>query len=243
MPSLHRFSEWPVLFEDQWLVVIDKPSGVLSHPNPGALTAKNRGAFLGPYDFGEKAFDTPAGKLWLLHRLDQDTSGALLGAKDTQTAEALRDAFESDQISKRYLALARGLTEAKGIWRDHLSLMRERGKVRSRVVRGGAINAELKFQREAVSEEHRVSLIQLGLITGKTHQIRVQAASRQHVLAGDDLYGDFSWNKKIRGAWGLKRLFLHAYELGLVHPRTRKRLLVRAPLPVELEAVLRGIGL
>ena len=237
------WTEHPLLFEDDWLVVLDKPSGVLSHPNPGALSTKNRGAFLGSYDFAEKTFQTPAGKLWLLHRLDQDTSGVLLGAKDAKTASALREAFDSDQITKRYLALVRGLTEEKGIWKDHLSLSRERGKVRSRVVRGGAMNAELRFKTRSSSVEHRVSLLEIELITGKTHQIRVQAASRQHVLAGDDLYGDFSWNKKLKSTWGLKRIFLHAHELGLVHPRGHKKFLIRSRLPADLEGALDGAGL
>jgi RluA family pseudouridine synthase len=237
------WTEHPLLFEDEWLVVIDKPSGVLSHPNPGALSAKNRGAFEGRYDFNQKSFSTPSGKLWLLHRLDQDTSGLLLAAKNEKMARALREAFDAGKIQKNYLALVRGLAEPKGQWRDHLSLSRDGGKVRTRVVRGAEINAELRFKLCGASASHRVSLLEIELLTGRTHQIRVQAASRQHVLAGDDLYGDFSWNRKLRSELGLKRLFLHAALLAFVHPQTRKKLLIQAPLSKELEPVLQGVGL
>jgi RluA family pseudouridine synthase len=233
----------PILFEDAQLVLINKPAGVLSHPNPGQITARNRGAFLGPYDFDEKTFETESGKVWLLHRLDQDTSGALLAAKDSGSAERLRDDFDSGKVRKEYLCLVRGDPGPKGVWKDHLTLKRDGTKVRSFVLRGHAPNAELRFERVGFSTAHRVSLLRVELITGRTHQIRVQANSRQHPLYGDDIYGDFSWNKKMARALGMDRLFLHAWRMELRHPKTSKRVVVTAPLPEELKQCLAALAL
>ncbi|MFN7685875.1 MAG: RluA family pseudouridine synthase [Oligoflexia bacterium] len=237
------FSKHPILFEDADLVLVDKPAGVLSHPNPGAKAAPGSCAFEGKYDFNAKTFATPSGTLWLLHRLDQDTSGVLLAARTEKAARALREAFDAGRVAKHYLALVRGIADEKGVWRDHLESSREgRGgrdgsRVRTRVVRGRAANAELKFVRREVFAAQRVSLLEIELVTGRTHQIRVQAASRQHPIAGDDLYGDFAWNKRLRKEWGLKRLFLHAASLEFVHPGTRRRVCIESALPGELERV------
>ncbi len=240
------FTSCAVLFEDEDIILVDKPAGVLSHPNPpnpGQRGAAPGAAFLGKYDFGAKTYSTPAGKLWLLHRLDQDTSGVLLAAKSAEHAAVLREQFESGRIAKVYLALVRGLVEPRGAWKDHLVSSRDGGKVRVRSLRGRPENAELRFGTLEQFPEHRMSLLEIELLTGKTHQIRVQAASRQHPLAHDDLYGDFGWNRRLKKELGLKRLFLHAASLELVHPRTRRRLKVRCPLPKDLSEALEQLSL
>jgi RluA family pseudouridine synthase len=231
-------TDCPILLEDAQLVLVNKPAGVLSHPNPGQITARNRGAFLGPYDFDEKTFETESGKVWLLHRLDQDTSGVLLAAKDSATGERLREDFDSGRIRKEYLCLVRGDPGPKGVWKDHLTLKRDGSKVRSFVLRGHAPNAELRFTRVGHSASRKVSLLRVELITGRTHQIRVQANSRQHPLCGDDIYGDFAWNKKMARELGVDRLFLHAWRLELRHPKSGKTLRIDAPLPDELSRAL-----
>src|SRR5512142_595610 len=91
----------PVLFEDADLIVVDKPEGVLSHPNPGPKTPE--AAFEGPYDLGDRRFETPQGPLWLIHRLDQDTSGVLLAAKNEKSAAACRNAFQERDVKKSYV--------------------------------------------------------------------------------------------------------------------------------------------
>ena len=98
----------PVLHQDRFIVVIHKPAGVLSHPNSARPDPKHAAAFEGRYDAALRCFDGPAGKVWLIHRLDQDTSGALLAALDEKTAERCRALFEQDAIQKHYLALVRG---------------------------------------------------------------------------------------------------------------------------------------
>ncbi len=231
----------PVLFEDRWLIVVDKPHGVLSHPNPRG--ENERCAFEGRYDFDEKTFDTPAGPIWLIHRLDQDTSGVLLAAKDEHTADACRLAFGNDEVRKLYLALSSGGGLRKqGVWQDHLAVKHEKNRVRTQVVHGARPNAESNFRVIEQNSAHRLTLIEIGLITGKTHQIRVQLASRHHPIVGDDVYGDFALNRRLRKDLGARRLFLHARRLEFKHPKTGEALKIEAPLAIELQSVLENAG-
>lgn len=229
----------PVLFEDRWLMVVGKPAGVLSHPNPKG-GEDERCAFEGRYDFDEKAFQSPAGKVWLIHRLDQDTSGVLLAAKDAKSANACRAAFEQDAVRKLYVTLAAGGgLKQQGTWLDHLAVKHERNRVRTEVLKGKRPNAEARFRLLAYSAQHRLSWIEVELITGKTHQIRVQCASRHLPIVGDDVYGDFELNRRLRKELGLKRLCLHARTLQLKHPVTGDTLTIEAPLPDDMAAAER----
>ncbi len=235
-----------ILFEDRHLLVIDKPHGVLSHPNPKDPIGDKapRCAFEGRYDFDAKCFHSPAGLIWLIHRLDQDTSGVLLAAKDAASANACRRAFEEDQVRKTYLALVRGGGfKPEGVWLDHLTTQRQKNKVRTTVDKTRRPNAESRFKLLGYSEAQRLSLLEISLVTGKTHQIRVQSASRQHPLAGDDVYGDFEMNRRLRKDLGLKRLFLHAAQLQVLHPATKQVLTIDAPLPQALKEPLAAAGL
>lgn len=231
----------PVLHRDRFIVIVNKPAGVLSHPNTARST--EQAAFEGRYDLEKKCFDGPAGKVWLIHRLDQDTSGVLLGALDEKTAEKCRGLFEEELVKKQYLALVRGNPGPKGTWLDHLATVREKGRVRTAVVKGRPPNAELHYQTLAHHAGERLSLLNLDLITGKTHQIRVQAASRQFHLIGDDVYGHFDLNKKLRRDLNLKRLFLHAHTLTIKHPTSGQTLRVEAPLAEDLAVVLGKLGM
>lgn len=231
----------PVLHRDRFVVIVNKPAGILSHPNTNRGTEK--AAFEGRYDLETQCFDGPGGKVWLIHRLDQDTSGVLLGALDEKTAVKCRAVFEEGAVQKQYVALLRGNPGQEGTWLDHLATSREKGKVRTAVVKGRLPNAELDFQTLAHHAGERVSLVKIDLITGKTHQIRVQASSRQHHLLGDDVYGHFEMNRKVRKDLGLKRLFLHAQRLVMKHPASGQHLQVEAPLPEDLKGVLGKLGM
>ncbi len=235
-------TQCPTLHRDRFIVVINKPAGVLSHPNSARLDPKNRAAFEGKYDLERRCFDGPAGKVWLIHRLDQDTSGALLAALDEKTAERCRALFEEDAIQKHYLALVRGSLPPKGTWLDHLGTARAGGSVRTQVIKGRPPNAELRYEVKAHHAQERLSLLDIHLITGKTHQIRVQATSRQHPLPGDDVYGDFSMNKRLRQSLGLKRLALHAHRLEFKHPASGLKTVIEAPLPEDLAGVFNALG-
>jgi RluA family pseudouridine synthase len=228
-------TECPIVYEDAQLLVIAKPAGVLSHPNPGQPAEAT--AFLGRYDAEKRCFNHHGQPLWLLHRLDQDTSGILLAARTAQAAERCRATFETGRVEKHYLAVVRGRLHGAGSWEDYLETRQERGRVRSGVVKGRRPpNALLHFKPLGYEEEQRLSLLGIQLITGRTHQIRVQAASRQHPLAGDDVYGDFTLNRRLRQQVGLRRLALHAHQLILPHPSSGQRLHLEAPRPEDLGA-------
>lgn len=259
-PKSH--SRHPILHEDAWMVAIHKPEGVLSHPNPSPR-AKSTGhaercAFEGRYDFDARRFDSSAGPIWLVHRLDQDTSGVLLGAKSEKVAGAFRSLFEKHQIQKTYIALVAGKpSPVSGFWKDHLQKETARGMVRSISLPRRPANAELSYavlftfpipqalpkteknpRHHPKSAFHSLSLLKISLITGRTHQIRVQASRQRHFVTGDRIYGDFYLNKALRTTLGLRRLFLHAASLRFVHPETHQPVLLETPLPPDLEGVL-----
>ncbi len=224
-------------------MVVNKPAGILSHPNAGGADSKQRAAFHGHYDLKEKSFRSPACTLWLIHRLDQDTSGVLMAAKDLKTADRLREAFEETAVRKTYLALVSGQMRGEGPWLDHLITARERRQVRTTVLKGRPPNAELHYRVLGSQAHHRLSLLEIQLITGKTHQIRVQSSSRHHPLIGDDVYGNFDLNRRLRKELGIRRLFLHAKRIEFKHPASGQRLAIEAPLPDELLQPLEKLGL
>ena len=238
------FTQCPVLFEDADLLIIDKPEGVLSHPNPGAKSPSaalpaGRQAFEGPYDLGDRRFQTPQGPLWLVHRLDQDTSGVLLAAKNKKSIAACRYSFENREVKKDYIALvSRRPMPPHGIWRDTLMEKRSGGSIRSAINYAGKPNAFLNYKMKEYFPKFNLSLLEIGLLTGKTHQIRVQSAYRGHPVAGDRIYGNFTMNKELKAALDLRRMFLHAWRLVFPHPTLGKSLTIEAPLPDDLEQCL-----
>jgi RluA family pseudouridine synthase len=263
------FTYCPVLFEDTDLIVIDKPEGILSHPNPSSRVIperfnrestsgsplKTRGddnrkhptaAFEGLYHLNERRFDTPQGPVWLIHRLDQDTSGVLLAVKSKKSAATCRNAFEERKVKKNYVALvSRRPMPPQGIWRDALMEHRAGGGIRAAInfsgrpaSKAGRPNAFLNYKMKEYFPKLNLSLLEIELLTGKTHQIRVQSAYHGHPVAGDRVYGNFTLNKELRAALDLHRMFLHAWRLVLPHPSSGKMLTVEAPLPEELEDCL-----
>lgn len=231
------FTEHEIIYEDERLLIINKPAGVLSHPNSGGGNAA--AAFLGKYNLEQRCFDSEAGKLWLIHRLDQDTSGALLAVKDEEAARKCRALFEEKKIRKQYFALvSKYPIPSKGIWKDHL-ITRQNGKQKkTMVLPGKAPNAFLRYSVQKNYPVMRMCLLKVDLETGKTHQIRVQAAFHGVPVIGDDVYGDFVLNKKLLKTPGITRMFLHAAELSFRHPFTGKDFKAEAPLPQSMEQIL-----
>lgn len=239
------YTEFPIVYEDDHLILINKPSGILSHPNPINEKKKLEGqkghaAFFGIYDFVERKFETPKGPIWLLHRLDQEASGILLAAKSVAVATKLRLMFEKHSLQKIYQVLVGGgrVSPPQGKWLDHLGVRRHNKMRRASVQKDAPVNAMMSYSVQEYYEGTRTSLIAAKLVTGKLHQIRIQSASHGHPVAGDKLYGDFKWNRSLQKLFGLKRLFLHAASLAFEHPVTREQLKVVAPLTPELEAVV-----
>jgi len=217
--------DFDIVFEDEALIVVDKPSGVAVHGGSGVS--------FGVIEQLRRA--RPLAKfLELAHRLDRETSGLLVVAKKRVALTRLHDMFRDGGISKRYFALV------KGCWRNELQHVRLplHKYLTAEGERRVSVNAEGKAAHSIVrlvARWENFSLVEVELKTGRTHQIRVHLAHLGFPIAGDDKYGDFPLNKALQKT-GLGRMFLHAAKLGLPHPLTNAALELESPLPNELRA-------
>lgn len=225
--------EFAVLFEDEYLLAIDKPAGVAVHGGSGV-------------SFGvieQLRMARPQAKfLELVHRLDRDTSGILLVAKKRSALNHLQDQFRERETGKTYLALVAGRWPSskkvldKPLHKYLLPNGERRVKVVSRDDPNGMPSVTLVKVRPTASSAF--TLLEVTIKTGRTHQIRVHLASEGFPLAGDDKYGDFELNKalaQVGTAPMLKRMFLHAWRLQFNHPVSGERIELLAPLPSDLE--------
>ncbi len=234
------------VYRDEFLWVLDKPSGILSHPNPPASRAEN-GILRVPYDFEEEAYRLQAGSakgpaVYLIHRLDQETSGLILCAFDPETAAKLKEAIYRREVEKEYRALVVGIPRPeRGEWSDRLEKESRGGKLVVRA-RAGPPNASAEYALVRAFPASGLALLSLRPRTGRTHQLRVQAARRGLPIAGDERYGDFRANRFLASEIGLKRMFLHASRLEIRHPKKRHFLRLMAPLPPNLSAPLERAG-
>jgi 23S rRNA pseudouridine955/2504/2580 synthase len=174
--------------------------------------------------------------LELVHRLDRDTSGCLLLAKSRDSLLNLQQQMLSDGIDKRYLTLLKGvMAETEQLIEQPLQKNTlSSGERMVRVDPEGKKAKTLFIQRD---NANIAQLTEVKLFTGRTHQIRVHAAWSGHPVAGDEKYGDREFNKSMK-PFGLKRLFLHAWRLGIRHPLTNTPLQLEAPLPLALSNVI-----
>ncbi len=220
-----RLSE-AILFEDEGLIVVDKPAGLAVHGGSGVS--------LGLIE-ALRAMRPQARFLELVHRLDRDTSGCIMVAKKRSALLTLHEALRGDGIDKRYLALATGAWPRQ---RTRIEAPLEKNTLRSgeRVVRVST-NGKPAVTEFAVLESFSIAtLMEVAPITGRTHQIRVHAQYAGHPLAGDDKYGDNTVNARFREL-GLRRLFLHAHSLSFEWQGRRLQLKVE-PHP-ELRSFLK----
>jgi 23S rRNA pseudouridine955/2504/2580 synthase len=220
----------PILYEDEALIAIDKPPGLAVHGGSGIR-------------FGlieQLRAERPQARfLELVHRLDRDTSGVLLVAKKRAALLAMHATLREGGADKRYLVLV------KGRWRDAMrrvelpltKFLTAQSERRVRVEADGGKAARTVFHRRRVwaNTQPPLSLLEAELHTGRTHQIRVHLTHLGFPLAGDDKYGDFAWNRDL-AKQGLKRMFLHAWQLSLPHPISGDELRLESPLPADLEA-------
>ncbi|MFC4159237.1 RluA family pseudouridine synthase [Chitinimonas lacunae] len=218
----------PIVFEDEALLVINKPAGLAVHGGSGV-------------SFGVieqlRALRPTAKFLELVHRLDRETSGLLLVAKKRSALVALHEMLRDDRgIDKRYLALVKGCfpDPRRHVRFKLLKYVTESGERRVRVGPEGQ-EAHTVFNRHRRFSD--ATLLEAELKTGRTHQIRVHLAQAGFPILGDDKYGDFTLNKLLPRQ-GLKRMFLHAWRLRLPHPLTGVPLELEAALPQELSSYL-----
>lgn len=231
--------QFPVVFEDEAFLAIDKPAGVAVHGGSGVS--------FGVIEQMRQA-RPDARLLELVHRLDRETSGLLLIAKKKSALKALQDQFRERETGKTYLALV------KGAWPVRLKVLDQplhkylladgerRVKVTSKEDPDGMHSVSLVKVAARIPAPvglsallpQGLSLLEVTIKTGRTHQIRVHLAHAGHPIAGDDKYGDFELNRQLARV-GLKRMFLHAWRLRLNHPVTNASIEFKAELPDELQ--------
>jgi 23S rRNA pseudouridine955/2504/2580 synthase len=216
-------AEFPVVYEDAALLVLDKPSGVAVHGGSGV-------------SFGVieslRAARPQARLLELAHRLDRDTSGLLVVAKKRSALVELHRMLRDGEVEKTYLAVVKGVPDRVAFeisepLHKHVSASGER---RVSVAQGG-VAAVTRVKR--IKGQKDFAVLEVRLLTGRTHQIRVHLAHAGHPVLGDDKYGDFDLNHAL-AKQGVKRLFLHARRLAFRHPASGERLRLEAAVPREM---------
>jgi 23S rRNA pseudouridine955/2504/2580 synthase len=230
--------EFPVLMEDEAMMAIDKPAGVAVHGGSGVS--------FGVIEQLRRA--RPAStNLELVHRLDRETSGVLLVAKKRSALKHLQDQFRDRETGKTYLALVLGLWPSNKkvidspLFKYTVETGVGEGERRVKVVDKDDPNGMRSITLVRVARTvGPYTLLEVTIKTGRTHQIRVHLASQGHPIAGDDKYGDFEHNKLLH-KMGLKRMFLHAWQLKFQHPQSHRPVSLQAPLPPELKNFVDGI--
>ena len=228
-----------IVFEDEAMLVIDKPAGFAVHGGSGI----SRGVI------EQLRLERPKAKfLELVHRLDRETSGILMLAKKRTALVALHEAIRQNKTDKRYLMLVNGtwLEAKKRVVLDLQKYLLPNGERRVNVVKDPTKdkfnerqNSETVFRlvQNFKTNLGEFSLLEAQLVTGRTHQLRVQLSHLGFPILGDDKYGDFAMNKHL-AKHGLKRMFLHSAETKIRHPLNLDKLVLNAPLPKELNQFL-----
>jgi 23S rRNA pseudouridine955/2504/2580 synthase len=215
-----------IVYEDEFLLVMNKPAGLAVH---GGKTEKS-----GLIEILRKLRPADAG-LELVHRLDKQTSGCLLIARDHRTLRKLHNLLREHKVKKHYLALLRGnLRTAQEITKP---LRKNELRSGQRLVQVDNAGKQAITRFHPVTRYRQANLVQVEIATGRMHQIRVHAASMGHPVAGDDKYGDREFNKSMK-LIGLNRMFLHAGSLTLKLPYSGQVKTFEAPLPDDLGEVL-----
>lgn len=210
-----------ILYEDEAVIAVNKPAGLIVHAGAGA----HAGTLVNRLVHRFQTLSQVGGELrpGIVHRLDKDTSGALLVARTDAAHRALAEQFAGRTVEKTYLALVQGVVRAdsgrivKPITRDP----KHRTRMTAKLARGRSALTEFRV----LERFDRFTYLEVRIGTGRTHQIRVHLASERHPIAGDRLYG----------AAAAERLFLHAWRIVFTSPASGERVAVEAPLPLELE--------
>lgn len=218
-----------IIYEDKSIMVISKPPGMVVHPAPGNWDGTLVNALLGhdQASFNKMSEDTV--RPGIVHRLDKDTSGLIVVGKTSSATHKLTDSFKKKEIQKLYLTLVLG------------KFNRSSGTLHSMIKRSShhrqkmAVSKDKNKGKEAITNYNVitsndvVSLVKVGLDTGRTHQIRVHMAHIKHPVVGDNKYGHTKFNKR----YNIPRQMLHAWRLSLPHPDTGEIMSFKAPLPED----------
>jgi len=225
-PKLNKIArmESQIVYEDDGLIILNKPSGLAVHGGSGL-------------DFGVieglRALRPEARFLELVHRLDKATSGCLLIAKKRSMLRALHEQLRNKTMNKQYHALVKGIWEKK--WRSVTAPLLKNAQDSIVKVSESGKASETRFK--ILQRYQGATLVEASPVTGRTHQIRVHSAFKGHNIACDDRYGDEKFSKEMQ-ALGLNRLFLHAAHITFFHPVLEEKMTVSAPLDPELTSLL-----
>ncbi len=240
-----------ILYEDDDLAVINKPAGMMVHAGAGATEdQRNRGTLVNALLHHFATLSAVGGEMrpGIVHRLDKETSGLIVVAKNDDAHRKLAAQFARREVSKKYLALVHGWmkkdsgTISQSISRDRVRRIR----MTTRQAGGREAVSHYKVVRRLGTDFGKFTLLEIKIDTGRTHQIRVHMSSLGHPVVGDRLYGapgelkagTERTSRKTTEALALHRNFLHAAELELAHPRTGERISLESPLPADLQGFL-----
>lgn len=226
-----------IVYEDEYLAVIDKPAGLSVHPGAGTGVATLVHALL--FHFKNLSAAGGEARPGIVHRIDKGTSGLLVVAKNDETHVGLSRQFQNRTVEKSYLALVHG------------KLKNPSGEISMNIGRHPTVRTRMSAQkgrgRTALSFYRTIevirdfSLLEVRIKTGRTHQIRVHLSAIGHPVAGDDVYGEHRYAQFSKKYGKLGRYFLHAAELKFSHPKTGETLEFKSALPEDLRALLERI--
>ena len=241
LPALHAMAEaipLSILYEDEWLVAIDKPAGMVVHAGAGVTSGTVVNALL--HRFAQLSSLGGETRPGIVHRLDRFTSGVLLAARTDAAHQALARLFAARKVRKIYRTLVHGVMEAesgrieKPITRDPVN----RTRMTARLAFGRTAWSEWTVLERFPDPKDPATYLEILIGTGRTHQIRVHLSSIRHPVVGDKLYGAPA---HVAGLPPLGRYFLHAHQIEFQHPFTDKLLTVTSPLAPELDKFLEAV--
>ncbi|MBQ4829771.1 23S rRNA pseudouridine(955/2504/2580) synthase RluC [Alteromonas sp. MMG017] len=232
-PKLDKIAalESQILFEDERIIVINKPSGIAVHGGSGLSFGLIEGL---------RALRPDANFMELVHRLDRDTSGCILIAKKRSALRHMHEQLRTGKMDKRYQALVAGQ------WPENR--FKVKAPLRKNVLQSGERMVSVSEDGKPSETRYRIlqkfdtaTLVEASPITGRTHQIRVHCLHAEHPIACDPKYGDGDFDESMRQK-GLNRLFLHAHSISLIHPGTEERVKFTAPLDATLTNTLKALS-
>jgi 23S rRNA pseudouridine1911/1915/1917 synthase len=235
-----------IVYEDDDLAVINKPAGMMVHAGAGASDdARNRGTLVNALLHHMASLSKVSGDLrpGIVHRLDKETSGLIVVAKNDDAHRKLSAQFAAREVKKQYVALVHGWvkkdsgTLAQSISRDPVRRM----KMTARLEGGRAAVTHYRVARRLDTRFGKFTLLDVKIDTGRTHQIRVHVVAMGHPVVGDTMYGAPAQARGKSAVIVLKRNFLHAAELEFAHPKTGKSIALKSELPEELQDFLRKV--
>jgi 23S rRNA pseudouridine1911/1915/1917 synthase len=232
-----------IVFEDEFLAVINKPAGMIVHPGAGVTSGTLANAIAYHFEVSDPQ-SAIRNRVGIVHRLDKDTSGLIVVAKDEQTHEALAEQFRNREVYKSYVALVHGNPQENSGTIDR-PLARDRWHRTKMTVAANGRSALSLWKVKKRFE--KFTLLEVEIKTGRTHQIRVHLASINHPVVGDATYNEGRDNTiadhEIKNSiQKLDRVFLHAEKLSFTHPKTGERVELEQPIPTELTTLLEKLN-